>query len=142
MENSQQKRHKIIGFLLRHWVFFAVLAVLLISSFFVRGSSVLMRCGSPEQVEEVRMDYSIYGYLINVRPERANSVDFAKQMHSEMLFMGMDRSVTYMAEQWSAEHQGAFFNFKTKGYTFKSTERRDELIHLLRGLGYTADVFV
>ncbi|MBQ6947289.1 MAG: hypothetical protein IJN42_04500 [Clostridia bacterium] len=125
----------------RHWVLFTVLVVILVSSLFVRGGSVKVRCTAADgSYEEIRLDYSIYGYLINVRPEIQDSRELAAQLGKEMLFMSMDESVLYLADNWSAENEGAVFKYKVKGYTYKTTARRDKLIETVKGQGYTAEV--
>ncbi len=131
------------SFLKRHWVFFTVIGLLFLSTFFVRGSSVQMRYSQQDTYEYVRLDYSIYGYCINVRPMQETSKQAARDLSRQVLFMDIDGSVEHIAEQWTYYFgDEATFTFKVKGYMYNTNDRRDELIQTVRELGYKADAII
>lgn len=137
------EKNVFVSFFKKHWIVTLVIAILLLSTLFVRGRSVQVRCAVGAEVTEyVRIDYSIYGYCIDVVPMEESSVEDARALRKELLFMGMDSSCLRVVEQWNEEYKSADFNFKVKGYVYNTNDRRDALIRLMRSKGYSADVIL
>ncbi len=140
---EQTRKTRVISFFKKHWIVSIVLAVLLLSTFTVRGRSVYFRYSvGPDVMEYVRVDYSIYGYCINVYPMNVNSSPDSRALTGEMLFMGMDESVQYLVKKWATGNKDEAFNIKVKGYVYNTNERRDEMIRMVRTMGHTADVIL
>ncbi|MBE6638886.1 MAG: hypothetical protein E7616_05465 [Ruminococcaceae bacterium] len=131
------------AFIKKHWVFFTVLAVIFVSSFFIRGRSVQMQYVGADSYEYVRLDYSIYGYCVGVSHLQEKSVQTAKDLSRQVLLMDMDSSIQYIADQWVYYHgDQETFKFKVKGYIYNTNDRRDEIIWLVKDMGYKADAIV
>ena len=74
---------------------------------------------------------------------QANSVQTAKDLSRQVILMDMDSSVEYVAKQWAYYHgEEETFKFKVKGYVYNTDDRRDELIWLVKDLGYKADAII
>lgn len=145
MEEKKQNtgQNKFFAFVKKHWILFAVIGLLFLSTFFMRGGSVQVRYVGQETYEYVRLDYSIYGYCINVRPMQKDSKQTARDLSRQVLFMDMDSSVKYVVDKWVYYYGNEeTFNFKVKGYTYNTNTRRDELIYMVRDLGYQADAII
>lgn len=142
MEESKQK-NKLLCFIGKHWIVFSVIVLLFLSTFFVRAGSVQVRYVGQSTYEYVRLDYSIYGYCVNVRPMQYESKQAAQDLSRQVLFMDMDNSVKYVVDQWVYYYgDQETFNFKVKGYTYNTNIRRDHLIYMVRDLGYKADAII
>ena len=134
---------KAVAFVRKHWVVFTVLAVIFASSFFIRGRSIQMQYVGQDSYEYVRLDYSIYGYCVGVSHLQEKSVQTAKDLSRQVILMDMDSSVKYVADQWAYYHgDQETFKFKVKGYIYNTNDRRDELIWLVKNMGYKADAII
>ena len=92
MKESKQK-NKLLCFIGKHWIVFSVIVLLFLSTFFVRAGSVQVRYVGQSTYEYVRLDYSIYGYCVNVRPMQYESKQAAQDLSRQVLFMDMDNSL-------------------------------------------------
>ena len=138
-----EKCAKARAFVRKHWVFFLIVAAIFVSSFFIRGRSVQMQYVGQNTYEYVRLDYSIYGYCVGVTHLQDVSVQTAKDLRRQVLLMDMDSSVEYVARQWAYYHgEEETFKFKVKGYVYNTNDRRDELIWLVKDMGYQADAII
>lgn len=135
------KQEKVWSIIRKHWVVFTILAVIFISSFLIRGRSVQMQyCSTDADLEYVRLDYSIYGYCVGVRQMQESSKKTADDLTRQVLLMDMDSSVEYVIKQWTSKYgDEGTFKFKVKGYVYNTMERRDQLIWLVKDMGYKAD---
>lgn len=134
---------KVLCFIKKHWVFFTIIAILFLSTFFIRGSSVQVRYLGADTYEYVRLDYSVYGYCINVRPMQKESKQSARDLTRQVLFMDMESSLAHVCDT-IAHYYGdqESFTLKVKGYMYNTNDRRDELIQYVRSLGYAADAII
>ncbi len=134
---------KICNYIKKHWVVFTVLAVIFLSSFFIRGRSVQIQYVGRDSYEYVRLDYSVYGYCVGVKHMQESSRQCARDLTRQVLLMDTDASIKYVVDQWVGYYGGEeTFKFKVKGYVYDTLERRDQLIEMVKGLGYRADAIV
>lgn len=131
---------KLKSFARRHVVLSTVVLLLFASTFFVRGQSVQIQYTDEEVFDYVRIDYSIYGYCIGVKPQNQNAAGSAKRFTRELLFCDMDTSVKKVVNEWVLQYGNEeTFKLKLKSFLFNTNKRRDKLIDDIRAMGYKVD---
>lgn len=134
---------KTVAWCRRHPVVSIVVGVLFVSTFFVRAESVEIRYAGDQVYEYVRMDYSVYGYCVNVVPMNEVSMDTAKDLKKVLLFSNVDKSVDTVVQRW-VYYRGdqEQFTFRVKGYLGDPIQKRSALIEKVKAKGYAADALV
>lgn len=128
------KRHKLVA---------GVIFCLFLSTFFVRAESMFIRYHGQDVYAYVRVDYSIYGYCVGVKPMKAESVDTAKDLTKILLLSDIDQSVDTIVDKWSYYYgPNMIFTVHMRGYKHNPLNKRDELIDKIKAMGYRADILV
>ena len=127
----------------KHPVITVTLCVLFAATFFMRAESVEIRYSGKDVYDYVRVDYSIYGYCVNVVPVNQVSMQTAKDLKRALLFCGVDKSVDVIVDRWTYYHgdQEQFY-LRVKGYRCDPIEKRNDLIERIKAKGFMADGIV
>ncbi len=129
--------NKLMAFVKRHWVFFCVMVLLLIATFIVPCKSVQVRYLS----NHVRVDFSLYGYCVGVRPMNEASNDLARDLNIKMMLSGEENGIRRLVNMWNEDFGSDYaYGFKTRSYLYDTEARRDEYIAMVKAMGYKAEV--
>ncbi len=140
---NNQTTLKIVAFLKRHRLIVCLLAVLFVCTFFVPAECVDYRYSGQEVYQYVRVEYSLYGYCVNVFPMYQASVEEAENLNKLLLFTGMDEVTDTVTERWTY-YYGAMetFGIRAKGFRQDTLACRDGVIEKIKAKGYKADALL
>ena len=134
---------KIKAFVKRHLFLTGVLAALFACTFFLPAESVDYRYSGKEIYQYVRVEYSLYGYCVNVAPMYQTSVEEAANLNKLMLFTGVDEATDTVTKRWTEWFgTGETFTVRVKGFRHNNPTLRDDIIEKIKAKGYKADALL
>ena len=124
----------------KHPVVALCIVGLFVASFFMRAESIEVRYSGESVYEYVRIDYSIYGYCVNVIPVNSVSDETAGDLTRILLFADTKDSIDKVVALWSDYHgPDQQFQFRVRGYFCDAMNKRGKLIEYVKQKGFAAD---